>query len=240
MEIQWLPKEKLFAVATKKILPVSSVLDIGCGIHPQDFILPKIHICCEPYGEYIQYLQEHYSYDDKYIFLQSTWDQILKVFPPKSIDTVFLIDVIEHLPKKEARKLLKLTEKIVRKQILIFTPLGFVPQFHSDGNDAWGMSGGNWQEHKSGWLPKDFNEDWDIYAAKDFHAANNMGIMFKKPHGAFWAIKTYQDERNNRFILKKYTNVLVRFFGNQNLIIILLRMLKHRLYLFTRKKYEEK
>src|SRR5258706_2186910 len=222
MSVQWLSKEKLFSVATKFILPAVSVLDIGSGIYPQEFIAPKIHICCEPYKEYVESLQKKYTYDKRFLFLQATWQQAILLFPPKSVDTVFLLDIIEHLPKKEGKKLLALTEKIARKQIIIFTPLGFITQFHENNKDAWGMGGGEWQKHKSGWLPKDFNSSWETYACKNFHSTFYEGVARKKTFGAFWAIKTFQDTASKASLSKRLSAALLSVLPKQHPVILFL------------------
>ena len=121
--------------------------------------------------------------------IQADWSMAVKIFPPFSVDVIFLIDVIEHLPKTEALALLKKTEKIARKQIIIFTPLGFLVQKHPDGKDAWGMEGGKMQEHRSGWELSDFDDTWEIYATDKYHTTDNLGHFYHKPHGAFYAVK---------------------------------------------------
>ena len=155
-----------------------------------------MHICCEPYSEYIAYLQKNIVNADirdrRYVILNMGWREAVHYFPEKSVDTIFLVDVIEHLEKDEGRALLALTEKVARQQVVVFTPWGFMPQHHSDGKDGWGLSGGEWQEHKSGWLPEDFiGEEWKFIASRDFHALDSMGLPLEHPYGAFWAIKTY-------------------------------------------------
>ncbi len=192
MRITWLESEKLFPTAVSQLEKVDIVLDIGCGISPQKFIIPKVHICCEPFRQYLDVLKDKIkqSPDRHHIFINASWSEAVNLFPPESVDSVFLIDVVEHLVKEEAVKLLKLTENIARRQIAVFTPLGFLPQEHPDGKDAWGLNGGVWQEHKSGWYPDDFDDSWDIYASKVFHTADNMGRPFETPFGAIWAIKT--------------------------------------------------
>jgi hypothetical protein len=118
--------------------------------------------------------------------------------PPKSVDTIFLLDVIEHVEKEEGLQLLRETEKIARQQIVLFTPLGFMPQEQLDGEDAWNLNGGAWQEHKSGWLPEDFDDTWMIYACKDFHKVDSKGNLLDKPFGAFWAIKEATEQNENK------------------------------------------
>lgn len=192
---KWVSKDELLATAVESFMPTDVLLDIGCGIMPQNFIVPSVHICAEPYMEYVEKLQEKTAYecDRSYVILNSTWEQALKTMPPKSVDTVILADVIEHLEKNIAVKLIKQTEALARQQILIFTPLGFLPQSHPDGIDAWGLSGGDWQEHKSGWGPEDFGDEWEIIGAKKYYFEDNLGRSFDEPYGAFWAIRKFGD-----------------------------------------------
>ncbi|MBN1936394.1 MAG: class I SAM-dependent methyltransferase [Anaerolineae bacterium] len=179
-----------------KIRPVDVVLDIGCGIQPQNYVIPSVHICCEPFVQYVDYLQHAMASqpaqfcDRLYVVLQASWEQAVTLFPSRSVDTVFVMDVIEHLEKETGISLLRATECLARHQVIIFTPLGFVKQEHPDGKDAWGLDGGKWQEHRSGWLPEDFDESWETYATKNFHLADNMDHPYRVPVGAFFAIKT--------------------------------------------------
>jgi len=173
-----------------KIAKVDTVLDIGCGIRPQNIIKPRTHICCDPYKPYLEDLRDKEA-DKRYVLLHADWEKAINIFLPKSIDTIFLLGVIEHVAKKKAVKLLEKTEKIARKQIVIYTPLGFSPQNHPDGIDAWGMKGGKWQEHLSGWELKDFGDSWQIFACKNYIQVDNVGKKLEKPCGAFWAIKNY-------------------------------------------------
>lgn len=194
MNLHWYDKDVLLPVIKSKILKVDIVLDIGCGIMPQKCIRPMVHICCEPYDQYVAYLQKKIrnEYDRNYVIIHASWKEAIRLFPPMSVDTVFLTDVIEHLEKEEASKLLHDTEKIARRQIIIFTPLGYMPQTHHDRKDAWGLDGAQWQEHKSGWQPEDFDDTWDVYATEKFHETDSFGKKFEAPYGAFWAIKNIE------------------------------------------------
>jgi len=191
MRVYYLDKDKLFPEVTKRLKTTEVVLDIGSGIRPQKLVTPRVHICFEPYQGYLDHLQEKAKdeFGRSYLILKGTWEDAVKVLPPKSVDSVFLLDVIEHLEKKKGQRLLKKTEKLAREQIVIFTPLGFVPQEHKDGQDAWGLEGGKWQEHKSGWYPKDFDQSWSIFVSKEYHFNDNLGKKYPKPYGAFFAIK---------------------------------------------------
>jgi hypothetical protein len=190
MKVTWVKREELVPTVIKQLKDADVVLDIGCGIMPQPYITPKVHICCEPFGQYVEVLRERLKgeLDRTYVVLNATWADAVRIFPQKSVDTVFLVDIVEHLQKEEGLQLLKFTEGIAREQIVLFTPLGFMPQVHENHKDAWNLDGGDWQEHKSGWLPEDFDDHWKILACRDFHTTDNMGNPLKEPFGAFWAI----------------------------------------------------
>lgn len=212
MEITLLDRKILFPLAIKALKKVRIVLDIGCGIQPQRYLTPKVHICCEPFQQYIDHLQKKLPTEGStsFVVIKSTWEQIINLLPPKSIDTIFLNDVIEHLEKDKALELLKATESIARVQIAIFTPLGFMPQYHQNGKDAWGLDGGSWQEHKSGWLPSDFDNTWEIYVSKEYHYADSSGNVLEKPYGALWAIKNFkQRSLFEKFKLHAYKEFLI-------------------------------
>lgn len=188
--ITWLPKDAILPTVFSNLRIVESVLDIGCGIRPQDYIIPSVHICCEPYKEYVDYLlSKTTNINDRfYVILQMTWEQAVECFPPGSVDTIFLIDVIEHLEKNLSKRLIAITEHIAREQIIIFTPLDFLYQ-NDEANDAWGYGGMEWQRHKSGWLPSDFDDTWDIFVCEAYHLHDNKGRFYEQPVGAFWAIR---------------------------------------------------
>lgn len=196
--VRWMERDELVPEVIKKIKPVLVGLDIGTGIVPHDYLKAAVYVCCEPYAEYINVLTEKISGEKDQIFVinQGDWLDCVSVLECNSVDSVYLIDVIEHLPKEDGEKLLKITEKIAKKQIVIFTPLGLVEQETlKGGKDAWGLSGAEYQEHKSGWMPEDFDETWDVYACKNFHTSNNIGEKIEKPFGAFWAIKNLNENK---------------------------------------------
>jgi len=166
----WYDKEEVFEKAKELILETDVVLEIGPGIRPQYYFKPKVHICIEPHIPYIEKVQKK---RDDLIFLQANWRAIY-LFHDRVVDSVLAFDVIEHLEKEDGHALLEEAVRVARKQIVIFTPLGFVEQTE----DAWNMKGEYWQKHRSGWTPEDF-EGWDLACCKDYHGKC----------GAFWAVK---------------------------------------------------
>lgn len=73
----------------------------------------------------------------------------LKKQANRSVDIISIIDGIEHLEKKTGLKVIKEMKRVARKQILLFTPNGFVK---NEPHNAWDIEGGDeYQRHLSGW-----------------------------------------------------------------------------------------
>ena len=64
-------------------------------------------------------------------------------FKPASFDAVILIEVVEHLPKKEGESLLEKAETWARKKVIISSPNGYFPSLDVNDNP--------FQRHRSGW-----------------------------------------------------------------------------------------
>jgi hypothetical protein len=191
--VLWVAKEQTDPVVRARIENVDIVLDIGAGICPQQFCHPKIHICVDPHLPYLQRLQQQVSGDSRFLLLHTTWDLAMRVLPDKSVDSVFALDVIEHLDKSDGLTFLAEAERVARRQVVIFTPLGFYPQFYPDPTqpDRWGMHGGQWQEHHSGWEPGDFGPEWELICCERFHFIDQHEQPLEQPFGALWAFRTF-------------------------------------------------
>lgn len=193
-EIQWISREDAVSGETLrlKVVPARTVLDVGTGIRPQTLVPSDVQVCVEPFAPYVERLREEVGDDARFVLLQATWDQVLPLLPEKSIDSVLALDVIEHLRRREGVRLLAEAQRVAMRQVIIFTPLGFYPQSYRKGQrDRWGMAGGHWQTHRSGWIPADFAGDWEVIACADFHDLDELGQPLDEPFGAFWAIYSH-------------------------------------------------
>jgi len=233
--IIWTEREEFLQEGIERIAEVDVLLDIGCGILPHDdYISPKVYICCEPYQEYVEILEEKINKNTNTIFvvLNYDWEAVVNHFADESVDTIFLLDVIEHLDKETGKQLLARTERIARKQIVIFTPLGFVEnETMQDGKDAWGLNGAEWQTHRSGWVPEEFDGTWDIVACKNFHSYNNVGQKLEEPFGAFWAIKNKElSDTSWPSLMNKKDNLVPSIIGRVDKVIQLLKAENTSLY----------
>ncbi len=186
------PEELIECSYKNFILPTDVVLDIGCGITPMNFFRPCLHIMLELFQEYVDILLYRYAEDKSVFVLNAGVREILHYFTENSFDSVFMMDVIEHLPKKDGLFVLQHLERITRRQIVVFTPLGFMAQHVEPGQaDAWGLSGGSTQEHLSGWLPEDFSPEWDFHICENYHVHDFKNNKLDKPFGAFFAIRNF-------------------------------------------------
>ena len=178
----------------KEVFNVNTLVDIGCGIMPALYIKAKFHICVEPFKDYAKELQNQVSNnisfkDRNWIILNTDFKNFLSMIPDYSVDSIIMVDVIEHIQKNEVLELIKLIHKKVLKQIIIITPLGFMPQEHENGVDAWGMQGGDFQKHLSGWTPEDFIDDrWRFIICEDYHTHDNLGNKLESSYGRLCAI----------------------------------------------------
>ena len=147
--------------------PVDTLMDIGCGNHPQDFIkVTKRHYTVDP----------AVIPDGNFFHINGTWEYPAMGFMRNNdIHTVVLMDVIEHLDKTKAQTLLAHTRDLVQ-QIVVFTPLGFMPQ-----------EDGEWNTHRSGWYESDF-KGWQTCIFPYFHWCDFKGEIYPKPFTAILAI----------------------------------------------------
>ena len=193
--LEWCDSSAFYNRASELIEPVSSVMDIGCGIRPQQFITPDFLICVEPHPEYVEILKKNLIGTNS-IIISLDARQALSSMVDGSIDSIFLIDVIEHMTKEVGLEVIREVERIARRQVVLFTPLGYMPQnMHASGLDGWNLNGGSLQDHKSGWYPEDFL-DWNIIACKHLHSTDFKGDQINPAYGGFFAIKNIVKSAN--------------------------------------------
>ena len=162
------------------------ILDLGCGpcnIERLKAFRGVDFTCVDIYKPYLEICNK--------IGLKTVHadlKNIEKYFAPKSADIIWLLDVIEHLKKTEALRLINEAEKIARKQIIIFTPRGEFPQDEYDGN--------KYQKHRSSWIEKDLEtKGYTCHILKGYHydirekSKALSGYSEAVAVDAMWAIK---------------------------------------------------
>jgi hypothetical protein len=187
--------ENEFWAAAKKVLrDVDVLLDVGCGIRPTALVKSRLHVCVEPWVEYVAYLLGRKEAD--LVVLNRSIQEASAIFPDSSVDSVFAMDVIEHLTKGDGTTLLREAQRMAARQVVIFTPLGYFENDLEDGErDRWGMMGGALQHHQSGWTLDDFDGDWTFVLCRNFHKAFFGQKKQEDGFGAFLAVKDMEKPR---------------------------------------------
>lgn len=186
---------ELLETVTRDIEHTEVVLDIGPGIMPMNFFRPKLHMLLEPCETYAKILTQRYADDKSMLILHGSAQAVLPVMADNSVDSIVLMDVLEHIPKDEGRKILQQAQRLARRQIIVFTPLGYMAQHVEEGQkDGFGLDGHVFQEHRSGWLPEDFGPEWKFRICPTFHRQDFHGNPLGEPRGAFFAIRTFYEK----------------------------------------------
>ncbi|HKR01605.1 MAG TPA: class I SAM-dependent methyltransferase [Pyrinomonadaceae bacterium] len=202
MGVTYVSRTEALEVVASRVEDVEVVLDIGPGICPQPFIKkPYVHICVDAHRPYLERVKKEVADDPKYVFINSPWEKVIGMLPDKSVDTVFALDFIEHLEKEDGLRMLREAERVARHQIVVYTPHGFFPQSYEDPEkpDRWGMDGGYWQTHRSGWEFEDFGEEWEFICCPDFLDLDEDNQPLEKPMGAIWAFRNLSPAAERRY-----------------------------------------
>jgi 2-polyprenyl-3-methyl-5-hydroxy-6-metoxy-1,4-benzoquinol methylase len=185
----------LLSAVERAVKETEVVVDIGCGIVPMNYFRPSLHFMVEPWREYSDILSYRYAGDKSVIIIRARALETLQQLGVNSVDSIFLLDVIEHLEKNVGLEVIKECERVAREQIVIFTPFGYMAQQVEEGQmDGWGLGGSTVQEHRSGWEPEDFDATWTFYICQDFHNTNFKGTALSRAHGAFYAIRNFDNK----------------------------------------------
>jgi len=135
----------------KELSKMGSVLDVGTGLGTPIKILRKCGLRTKIIGidihrSYlinIQNKNKRKLYDEVIIA-----DAAYLPFREKSFDSIICFQVIEHLTHRAGLKMLREFHRVVKKNMLITTPVGFIEAIVDPSNPS--------QKHESGWLPIDF------------------------------------------------------------------------------------
>ncbi|AFQ42408.1 methyltransferase family protein [Desulfosporosinus meridiei DSM 13257] len=150
----------------------NTVLDVGCGVgETLEKISCPIKIGVDAHRPYL----ENARASEKFIKLNFRAERLRELFLPKSIDSVTMIDVIEHFEKEDALDVLSQVEEIATKRVVIFTPRGFFRQLDID---HYNLGGESFQRHRSGWEVEDFEKlGYNTVIFSKFHDHSNKAFL---------------------------------------------------------------
>lgn len=153
-----MPKEDWAANSVQKIFEpehlyptgkIQSVLDVGCGLSlKSQYVDATIRVGVDIYRPFLERIEA----DVPYLVVNADVRELDRLFLPRSFDLVLLLDILEHLEKEDALKVLAMAEEIARVAVIVETPKGYIPQ----NIDIWGWGGDTYQTHRSGWEPEEF------------------------------------------------------------------------------------
>jgi len=149
-------KIKGMAWLQNHISPDDEIIDFGCGLMPATRKLKcKKLIGIDAWKPYISQLDAEIS-EKNHIDLCcfELNKKNLSVINSKSTDICLAIDVVEHFGKVDAFNLILEMERIARKRVIIFTPIGLKAQ--EDGEKgSWAEGNPKYQKHRCGFLPEE-------------------------------------------------------------------------------------
>jgi len=140
-------RERLFRRALARSLRgCDSVLDVGCGpASPLEKVgYPGIAIGLDVSEHELRQAKRRGFHAG---FIRADVATLESVARPRSVDAVVALDLIEHLPRERALRLLDTFERTARRRVVVLTPNGFVPQPGTRENP--------FQEHVSGFSVAD-------------------------------------------------------------------------------------
>lgn len=159
-----------------------TVADFGAGpgetaIARQILSLPFARlVSVEPFGPYLERLERKHSRAAVHEIFRERIENVFDEIPPGEIDVALLVDVLEHFERAKALDLLVRLETWARLGVMIFVPLGRVPQEALDGNEL--------QRHRSVWNAATLARlGYDVIVCEGVHG------HLEPPADAAWAIR---------------------------------------------------
>ncbi len=130
---------------------IVSILDVACGLSLKSkYLSAQIRVGVDIYEPYFKSIEA----DVPFVLVKYDVRKLSDIFPDKSFDLVIALDIVEHLEKEESLEMMRQCENIARKGVIIETPKGYIPQ----NIDILGHGGHEWQTHRSGWEPEEFEK----------------------------------------------------------------------------------
>jgi len=156
----------------------SSVLDVGCGKNSPLKIFELNHLTgLEGYAPDAEAARRLGTHDE---VVTGDLRQMEQHFKPGQFDACVAWDVIEHLPKLDGLKMLRDMERASAKRTIIFTPNGFLPQFHTEDADL--------QQHLSGWDAQEMRQQgYRVIGLLGLKSLRGEYHVLKRSPKFFWA-----------------------------------------------------
>jgi SAM-dependent methyltransferase len=133
-----------------------SVLDVGCGLSLKSKFIGghnTVRVGLDLHRPYLEAAREQ-NPNVSWIPVQADVAQLSELFLSNTFDLVLLLDIVEHLEKPQALKLLTDAEEIAKVAVAVETPKGFLPQ----DLDILGFEQHHLQTHRCGFEKEELEE----------------------------------------------------------------------------------
>jgi hypothetical protein len=131
-----------------------SILDVACGLSLKGkFIRTNTLVGLDLHAPYLKAVEGAEPGHD-WIPVVADVNEIQRLFLPNSFDLVLALDIIEHLEKPDALRLLTDLERVAKVAVILETPRGFLPQ----DKDILGFSQHHLQTHRCGFEKEELEE----------------------------------------------------------------------------------
>ncbi len=142
----YIPYTAPYQVRTTARVPNGwSILDLGCGRGEKAALFRRPKCSITGVDRWLPYLQECRGSNACDNFVICDVRQL--PFREKSFDLIICLELLEHLNKDQASKLLEDMERIAKRRIVLSLPVGTHIQHAYDDNP--------YQEHLSSWAPSE-------------------------------------------------------------------------------------
>jgi hypothetical protein len=147
------------------------VLDVGTGLMDSLALVPcPVKIGLEAHRPYLL----HRTNRDG-VPINASAQDLERLFVPDAVDLVMLIDVLEHFSTDDAVDVLRQSESVAARLVMLFTPRGEFPQ---EGFDAFGLGGEKYQQHRSTWEPEELVDlGYRVIILEGYHGPGNQSFV---------------------------------------------------------------
>jgi SAM-dependent methyltransferase len=161
----------------KELIGCDSVLDLGCGNcqnSPLQNMASTYLVGVDAYPPYLEECRRRKLHSE---YIKADIRQV--EFKERSFDAVVMLNVLEHMSKKDGLQLIDKFSIWAKKKVILTTPNGFLPQ---DGYDS-----NVFQEHLSGWSVEDFKRvGFRVYGLYGWKNLRGYRATIKYKPEIFW------------------------------------------------------
>ncbi|MCC6355471.1 MAG: SAM-dependent methyltransferase [Verrucomicrobiae bacterium] len=156
-----------------------TVLDVGCGAKsPLRFFRGGKTLGMDAFRPDLERAMADRTHDE---FLFGRAERVAEAVGGRRFDACVALDLIEHLPKEDARRFLGDMEALATRRVVVFVPNGFMPQESREAGDL--------QAHRSGWTAAEMRAlGYEVIGLNGLKVLRGQGHKLRFRPWSLWAI----------------------------------------------------